>query len=359
MKKYIILAIIFTVSQIFYSGFIKTAFAAACNSGNLFLASQALIGWGDTPNNAAWSQVQTTPNSTVRLSVSGEDGCTGRQVTFQVLRSSSVIRTFSGNLILGRQLVSGNPTTFQLYYDWTNDLPLGQYRFRTTLPLQAGPSFNILNVQQITGPCLLSQVNTTPPLGTAYGTPIQINVAAQGTCQNWGVTVNIYETTGNQNTFIPPTLAEQRFPAGSNQLTFSWNPVRNPGAGLQATYRADAILGSQTLSSNGFIVSGTSTTPPTPGQDQTVFYNLINPLRGGSRNILDVALLISNWIFNVAITIATILIIYGGVRFLVSRGIPGEVEKAKNILWYAVLGLTIILIGKGFIALIESVLNRP
>ncbi|MEK7138928.1 MAG: hypothetical protein AAB799_01985, partial [Patescibacteria group bacterium] len=55
--------------------------------------------------------------------------------------------------------------------------------------------------------------------------------------------------------------------------------------------------------------------------------------------------------------IAVIMIVYAGVIFLTSRGEPAKVTQAKQILLYAVVGLAIIMIGKGFITLIESILN--
>ena len=94
-----------------------------------------------------------------------------------------------------------------------------------------------------------------------------------------------------------------------------------------------------------------------PGEPVPLNFNLTNPLYGGATNVLEVGILASNWIFNLAIPIVTITIIYAGVRFLISRGNPGEVGKAKQMLLYAVIGLAVVIIGKGFIALVESILR--
>ena len=51
------------------------------------------------------------------------------------------------------------------------------------------------------------------------------------------------------------------------------------------------------------------------------------------------------------------MIVWAGIRFLYSRGNPTEVTAAKKILQYAIVGLAIILIGSGFVTLIESILN--
>ncbi len=94
------------------------------------------------------------------------------------------------------------------------------------------------------------------------------------------------------------------------------------------------------------------------GTTQDIIYDIgkYNPL-GGEKNILNVVILISTWIFNLALGIVTALIIYAGVRFLISRGNVGEVEQAKKMLWYILVGLAIVLIGKGIISLIASILG--
>lgn len=119
---------------------------------------------------------------------------------------------------------------------------------------------------------------------------------------------------------------------------------------------------------------GTLTPSPTPGtplpspiigaqsgSDRTFTWDIINPLNsfGGSqpKDIFGVIFLISNWILNIAESLIVMLIIYAGVRFILSRGNPGEVQKAKSILWWALVGFAVILIGKGFIFIIDSVLR--
>ena len=104
---------------------------------------------------------------------------------------------------------------------------------------------------------------------------------------------------------------------------------------------------------------GSPSSPGTPGKPQDLSYDLTkyNPLKGGEHNILNVVIILSTWIFHLAIALVTILIIYAGIRFLLSRGNTGEVEQAKKMLWYALVGLAIVLIGKGFISLIASILG--
>jgi hypothetical protein len=105
--------------------------------------------------------------------------------------------------------------------------------------------------------------------------------------------------------------------------------------------------------------SGTVSAPGPGGgnkpQDVRIDFSIENPIE--SEDFLELIGQITTWIFNLAIPIAVAMIVYAGVMFLISRGDISKITKAKNILLYAVIGLTIIFIGKGFITLIESILN--
>lgn len=120
-------------------------------------------------------------------------------------------------------------------------------------------------------------------------------------------------------------------------------------------------LGSATCNNNGHCDAGESSAtcssdcPVTTGTTQTIPFSIPNPLE--ANNLLELIDVITTWLFNLAIPIAVVMIVYSGVLFLTSKGDIGKVGQAKKILLYAVIGLAIILIGKGFITLIESILN--
>lgn len=99
--------------------------------------------------------------------------------------------------------------------------------------------------------------------------------------------------------------------------------------------------------------------PGQPGEDVPLKWGIFNPLKGMSptQNVFDLVVIIADWILNIAGSLIIILIIYSGVRFLISRGNPSEIQKAKGILFWALVGFGVILIGKGFVYLIESVLR--
>ena len=66
---------------------------------------------------------------------------------------------------------------------------------------------------------------------------------------------------------------------------------------------------------------------------------------------------ILNFILYVGLAIFPIMAIIAGLLFLSSGGDPSKVKKAKDILLYSVIGLFIILLAKGLISVIESVLG--
>lgn len=66
---------------------------------------------------------------------------------------------------------------------------------------------------------------------------------------------------------------------------------------------------------------------------------------------------VAGYIFMIGMPIAVIMILYGGLLFLTSSGNEEKVKKAKRALTYAMIGVAILLIGKGFISLLASILG--
>ncbi len=91
------------------------------------------------------------------------------------------------------------------------------------------------------------------------------------------------------------------------------------------------------------------------GKTEPILFKLENPLQ--ANNLIELINVLAIWLFNLSIPIVVVMIVYAGVMFLTSRGEAARVTKARQILLYAVVGFAIILIGKGFITLIESILN--
>lgn len=91
------------------------------------------------------------------------------------------------------------------------------------------------------------------------------------------------------------------------------------------------------------------------GGTTTQNFNLPNPI--GINTFEELVNVIGTWIFNLAIPIAVIIIIYAGVLMLTSGGDPGRFKKGAEALKWAVIGLAVVLIGKGFVSLIKSILS--
>lgn len=77
----------------------------------------------------------------------------------------------------------------------------------------------------------------------------------------------------------------------------------------------------------------------------------------GSKTISDLINGVLSWAIKIVIPIATLVIIFAGFTLLTSRGDPNRIKLGKSMLTWAIVGLAVILIGKGFITLIKSIIN--
>lgn len=112
-----------------------------------------------------------------------------------------------------------------------------------------------------------------------------------------------------------------------------------------------ATPGGGTGTGGGGTTGGTGSTTGGGGGSTT----LQNPI--GINTFQDLVNILGKYIFNLAIPVAVIVIIYAGILMLTAGGNPSKFKKGAQALWYAVIGLTIIFIGKGFVTLIKSILS--
>ncbi|MDO8492056.1 MAG: hypothetical protein Q7S34_00225 [bacterium] len=82
-----------------------------------------------------------------------------------------------------------------------------------------------------------------------------------------------------------------------------------------------------------------------------------NPLGPGNTTFEAVISRIADFAVLIATPIAVIVILYAGVLFMTSAGDVEKVKKAKRALLWALVGLGIVLIGRGFIAIIRDALS--
>ncbi len=86
-------------------------------------------------------------------------------------------------------------------------------------------------------------------------------------------------------------------------------------------------------------------------------FQIDNYLAGKPTSISGLALIIATFLVALAIPVAVLIIIYAGFLMLTSGGNPERYKKGLTALRLAVLGLAIILIGRGFVSLIQSLLS--
>ena len=63
---------------------------------------------------------------------------------------------------------------------------------------------------------------------------------------------------------------------------------------------------------------------------------------------------ISNFLFNIALALAPIMIIIGAFYFVTSAGDPAKITTGKQVILYTLIGLLIIFLSKGLIALLQK-----
>lgn len=80
----------------------------------------------------------------------------------------------------------------------------------------------------------------------------------------------------------------------------------------------------------------------------------ISDATGGETDFKSLVQTILNYFLGFLGFVATIMVIYGGVLYVTSAGNPENVEKAKKILLYAVVGIVIILLS---FAMVNTILG--
>ena len=80
-----------------------------------------------------------------------------------------------------------------------------------------------------------------------------------------------------------------------------------------------------------------------------------NPIKAGS--FTEIIKAITNFAVLIITPISVIVILYAGALFMFSGGDVEKVKKAKRALLWALVGLGIVLTGRGFIYIIEDVLR--
>lgn len=85
--------------------------------------------------------------------------------------------------------------------------------------------------------------------------------------------------------------------------------------------------------------------------------NIPNPLGSGGSDIPTLIHTIADWLLGIGATISTIVIIWAAIVFMTSGGNKDKVTMARKTLWYAIIGLSILLLADGVSIFIQNFLS--
>lgn len=82
-----------------------------------------------------------------------------------------------------------------------------------------------------------------------------------------------------------------------------------------------------------------------------------NPLGSGGKDIPTLIGKIANWLLGIGTVISTIIVLWSALLFMTSGGNQNRVTQARQTLWYAIIGLAILLLADGVSLLIQNFLK--
>lgn len=83
--------------------------------------------------------------------------------------------------------------------------------------------------------------------------------------------------------------------------------------------------------------------------------SLINPLE--ANDLVTLIDQIATWLLTIGLTISTLVIIWSALQFMVSGGSEKRVESARKTIWWAVVGIVVLLLAKGITLIIAGFLG--
>jgi type IV secretory pathway VirB2 component (pilin) len=81
-----------------------------------------------------------------------------------------------------------------------------------------------------------------------------------------------------------------------------------------------------------------------------------NPL-GANATIADILNRIINFLLAVAGPIAVLVVVIAGIMYMTAGGSQERLGQAKRALWWAVIGIAILLFSKGIVTVIQAILK--
>ncbi|MFA5714599.1 MAG: pilin [Candidatus Paceibacterota bacterium] len=81
-----------------------------------------------------------------------------------------------------------------------------------------------------------------------------------------------------------------------------------------------------------------------------------NPI--GSDTFKELVELIINWIINIALVLAPLIIVYGGFVYMTATGDTNKISQGKNIILYAVIGFIVALLAKSLAGILTGLVVK-
>ena len=81
--------------------------------------------------------------------------------------------------------------------------------------------------------------------------------------------------------------------------------------------------------------------------------------KSGSDKLSKTIMNIINVVLGIVGIIAVIYIIIGGINYMTSLGDPGKVQKAKNTILYAIIGLVVVILAGVIVNFVISAATKP
>lgn len=127
-------------------------------------------------------------------------------------------------------------------------------------------------------------------------------------------------------------------------------------ASLEACLNGCYALYSQTDGESSLPITGTGgeSSLPITGQSEA---SLPNFLGSGVNSISDLLLKIVDFLMNLVIPFAVLMLVWAGFQFATAQGNPDKIEKAKKNLVWTVVGIAVILASRAIIGYITQVLT--
>lgn len=66
---------------------------------------------------------------------------------------------------------------------------------------------------------------------------------------------------------------------------------------------------------------------------------------------------IANWIFAILLAVALIFIVYAAFKFVTAAGNPANVEQARQMLLFAIVGIVVAVAARGIVAVAKSIIT--